>query len=171
MIFYDPIRRTFLKLLILPSLCYICMILNLLRSHQADLFGSWGGGGCVRTQRTPLPTGLYLSFINMRESLQEGLSVYSETMSISSFKTQHKKWQMSFSVAIIMQSSFQNYVTYDAKLQLFQFKFLHHILYSNVILLKIRYTSSPACSFCLQAYEKIIHFFCECDISKTFWHD
>ena len=31
-----------LKLLILPSLCYICMILNLLRSHQADLFGSWG---------------------------------------------------------------------------------------------------------------------------------
>ena len=146
------------------------MILNLLRSHQVDLFGSWGGG-CVRTQRTPLPTGLYLSFINMRESLQEGLSVYSETMSISSFKTQHKKWQMSFSVAIIMQSSFQNYVTYDAKLQLFQFKFLHHILYSNVILLKIRYTSSPACSFCLQAYEKIIHFFCECDISKTFWHD
>ena len=28
---------------------------NILRFHQADLFGSWGGGGCVRTPRTPPP--------------------------------------------------------------------------------------------------------------------
>ena len=46
-----------LKLSILPSPCYFCIILNILRSHQSDLFGSWGGGG-VRTPRTPLPTGL-----------------------------------------------------------------------------------------------------------------
>ena len=31
-----------LKLPILPSPCYFCIILNILRSHQADLFGSWG---------------------------------------------------------------------------------------------------------------------------------
>ena len=34
-----------LKLSILASPCYFCIILNILRSHQADLFGSWGGGG------------------------------------------------------------------------------------------------------------------------------
>ena len=34
-----------LKLSILPLPRYFCIILNLLRSHQADLFGSWGGGG------------------------------------------------------------------------------------------------------------------------------
>ena len=33
------------KLSILASPCYFCIILNILRSHQADLFGSWGGGG------------------------------------------------------------------------------------------------------------------------------
>ena len=45
-----------LKLSILPSPCYFSIILNILRSHQADLFsslGGWGGGGgCVRTPRT-----------------------------------------------------------------------------------------------------------------------
>ena len=39
-----------LNLSILPSPCYFCIILNILRSHQADLFGSWGA--------SPLPTGL-----------------------------------------------------------------------------------------------------------------
>ena len=36
-----------LKLSILPSPRYFCIILNLLRSHKVDLFGSWrrGGGG------------------------------------------------------------------------------------------------------------------------------
>ena len=33
-----------LKLSILPSPCYFCIILNILRSHKADLFGSWRGG-------------------------------------------------------------------------------------------------------------------------------
>ena len=47
-----------LKLSILPSPCYFCIILNILRSHQADLFGYWG----VRTppHPPPLPTGLHL---------------------------------------------------------------------------------------------------------------
>ena len=47
-----------LKLSILPSPCYFCIILNILRSHQADLFGSWGvgGGGCVlRAPPPPYP--------------------------------------------------------------------------------------------------------------------
>ena len=36
------------KLSILTPPRYFCMILNLLRSHQADLFGSWVGGGGAR---------------------------------------------------------------------------------------------------------------------------
>ena len=36
-----------LKMLISPSLCYFCIILNILRSHKVDLFGSWGGGGVL----------------------------------------------------------------------------------------------------------------------------
>ena len=46
-----------LKWSILPSPCYFCNILNILRSHQADLFGSWGGA-CAPRAPPPLPTGL-----------------------------------------------------------------------------------------------------------------
>ena len=42
-----------LKLSILPSPGYFCIILNILRSHQAVLFGSWGGGGGARAPRAP----------------------------------------------------------------------------------------------------------------------
>ena len=53
-----------LKLSILPSPCYFCIVLKILWSHQADLFGSWrrgvgGGGGACAPRATPsLPTGL-----------------------------------------------------------------------------------------------------------------
>ena len=47
-----------LKLSILPSPHYFSIILNLLRSHQADLFGSWGGGACTPPPPPALPTGL-----------------------------------------------------------------------------------------------------------------
>ena len=41
------------KLSILTPPRYFCIILNLLRSHQEDLFGSLGGGGgCVLTPHT-----------------------------------------------------------------------------------------------------------------------
>ena len=41
-----------LKLSILLSPRYVCIILNLLRSHQADLFGSWGGARTLPTACT-----------------------------------------------------------------------------------------------------------------------
>ena len=43
-----------LKLLIFSSPCYFCIVLNILRSHQADLFGSWMGA-----YAPPLPTSLF----------------------------------------------------------------------------------------------------------------
>ena len=41
------------KLSILPLLRYFCNILNLLRSYQADPFGSWGGGGACAPPASP----------------------------------------------------------------------------------------------------------------------
>ena len=41
------------------SPCYFCIILDILRSHQADLFGFFflGGGACA-PRAPPLPTGM-----------------------------------------------------------------------------------------------------------------
>ena len=49
------IARNALKQSMLPSPCYFCIILNLLRSHQTDLFGSGrGGGGACTLRATPV---------------------------------------------------------------------------------------------------------------------
>ena len=50
------------QLSILTPRRYFCFILNLLPSHQADLFGSLGGGeGSACASRAPhLPTGLIM---------------------------------------------------------------------------------------------------------------
>ena len=63
-----------LKLSIIPSPRYFCNILNILRPHQADLFGSWGGA-CA----PPLPTGLVKVTVQFerRFRLMEHISVIS----------------------------------------------------------------------------------------------
>ena len=59
-------------------------------------------------------------------------------------------------------------VTYEPYLQSFQYKVLHSILYTNDLLYKIKYVSSPLCSLCQQTTETMSHIFLDCIFSKSF---
>ena len=56
-------------------------------------------------------------------------------------------WQLIFSLAFKITS----YI----KLQFFQYKFLHNILYTNYKLFRLKYIDSPMCTFCNTTAEKI----------------
>ena len=74
------------------------------------------------------------------------------------------QWQLIF--------SFIFKITFHTKLQAFQFKFLHRIIiYLNSRLFKIKLVDSPICSFCHEAEETLVHLFCECPVSKSFWNE
>ena len=70
-------------------------------------------------------------------------------------------WQLIFSVAFKITS----YI----KLQIFHYTFLHHILYTNDKLFRLKYVDSPMCTFCNTTEETILHLFCECKEVKNFW--
>ena len=51
----------------------------------------------------------------------------------------------------------------------FQYKVLNYILYTNDLLLKIGYVSSPNCTFCKENRETVHHILFECSFSRRFW--
>ena len=79
-----------MKLSILLSPHYFSIILNLLRSHQADLFGSWGGGGgggygpadayrmltsCFQLPQEPRERSIATIFFNCSDKLVPGTKI------------------------------------------------------------------------------------------------
>ena len=62
-------------------------------------------------------------------------------------------------------------ITSYTKLQFFQYKFLHNILYTNYKLFRLKYVDSPMCSFWNTTENTILHLFCECKEVKNFWID
>lgn len=63
------------------------------------------------------------------------------------------------------------YFTIDVKLQWFQFRITHRILSTNTLLYKLGIRESNMCTFCEEEPETLIHFFCECRISRNFWSE
>ena len=61
--------------------------------------------------------------------------------------------------------------TNEAKLRVFQFKFLHRKLATNCFLLKIGIKSNDQCSFCKESSETLLHLFWECPLVKSFWNE
>ena len=57
----------------------------------------------------------------------------------------------------------------DTKIIYFQFKYLHHILATNLFLYKIKVRDNPLCSFCNDYIENYEHLFWNCQFVKTFW--
>ena len=62
-------------------------------------------------------------------------------------------------------------ITLHTKLQNFQFKFLHHIIYTNSKLFKMKLVNSPICSYCQMLEETLLHLFCECKATREFWNN
>ena len=59
--------------------------------------------------------------------------------------------------------------TLDTKARMFQYNFLHNILYANKMLFKFGKVTSPRCSFCKLHDETVIHLICDCLIVKELW--
>ncbi len=59
--------------------------------------------------------------------------------------------------------------TVDIKLRWFQFRLIHRILGTNSFLFKINKTGSNLCTFCNNEEETLIHLFCSCTHTISFW--
>ena len=62
-------------------------------------------------------------------------------------------------------------VTLDTYSRIFQYKCLNNILYLNNALYKMNLVDSPLCSFCKEQNESISHFFYDCRVTQSLWHE
>ena len=60
--------------------------------------------------------------------------------------------------------------TLDTKARMFQYNFLHNILYANKMPLKFGKVTSPRCSFCKLHDETVIHLIYDCLIVRELWN-
>ena len=113
-----------------------------------------------------------LDFINGRQKVCSSVYPYIvRKIARHPLKTM-EKWQNKFpDVSLNWQSIFHLAfsVTYDTKLQSFQYKFLHNIIYTNAMLYKMKIVASPLCTFCQMTPETASHLFLDCTTVKQFW--
>ena len=62
-------------------------------------------------------------------------------------------------------------VTKDPKLCWFQYRLLHRILPTNVLLFKMKIKDTTSCAFCNTEEETLLHLFFHCNIVNKFWGD
>ena len=74
------------------------------------------------------------------------------------------KWRSELETDIYFENGFSNIskITYDYKLQNFQYKLLHRILPTNTFVVKIGIKDSDLCSFCKIATDSILHYIWQC---------
>ena len=60
-------------------------------------------------------------------------------------------------------------ITIDTRLRWFQFRLVHRILGVNSFLAKIGRRDDNLCTFCHAESETLVHLFCTCEITLTFW--
>jgi len=60
-------------------------------------------------------------------------------------------------------------VAKETRLQLLQWKLLHNIYPTNILLLKMKVTETNKCNDCTESVDFIEHFFFECPRVLTFW--
>ena len=61
--------------------------------------------------------------------------------------------------------------TKETKLIMFQYKTIHHILFTNSLLYKLKKVSSPHCPFCPAIHQTVTHLFVECVQASIFWSE
>ena len=59
--------------------------------------------------------------------------------------------------------------TIDTRLRWFQYRLIHRILGTNSFLFKIKKLDSNLCTFCNSQEETLIHLFCSCAATISFW--
>ena len=101
-----------------------------------------------------------------------------ETLSsqISSEPTAMKKYNEMFNTETFQLDWERVYslpfkITLDTKLREFQYKILHRIRYTNVMLFKLGLAETPLCYFCNEELETLEHFLFHCEKVNTFWNE
>ena len=61
--------------------------------------------------------------------------------------------------------------TKETKLIMFQYKIIHHILFTNSLLYKLKNVSSRHCPFCPAIHQTVTHLFVECVQVSIFWSE
>ena len=61
--------------------------------------------------------------------------------------------------------------TKETKLIMFQYKIIHHILFTNSLLYKLKKVSSTHCPFCPAIHQTVTHLFVECVQASIFWSE
>ena len=54
---------------------------------------------------------------------------------------------------------------------MFQYKFIHNILYTNAILYKMEKVPGPFCPYCTNVEQTVNHLLVSCPIAVSFWSD
>ena len=62
-------------------------------------------------------------------------------------------------------------ITLNTKLREFQYKILHRICYTNILLFKFGLADSPLFYFCNKELETLEHFLFYCNKVSTFWNE
>ena len=78
--------------------------------------------------------------------------------------------RQNLSMATHIQLGFQNYLPHKASSVSVQI-FASYYIYITSRLFNIKLVNSPICSFCHDAEETLVHLFCECPVSKSFWNE
>ena len=61
-------------------------------------------------------------------------------------------------------------VTKETRLQVLQWKILHNIYPTNILLCKMKVRDDQMCSYCNDVVDYIEHFFFDCSTIKKFWN-
>ncbi|KAK6186344.1 hypothetical protein SNE40_008396 [Patella caerulea] len=72
---------------------------------------------------------------------------------------------------IKMMFKLAHHVNINSKLQNFQYKYIHRIIYTNKLLCKLKMTESTLCSFCLSDIETVNHLFIYCTYTQRIWNE
>ena len=85
-----------------------------------------------------------------------------------------RKWKIHFNIDDRIWQTYCNInfsSTIDVDLRWFQYKVMHRILFTNVLLFKLKLVEDDLCSFCHMHTETLIHFFCDCKFSINIWSE
>lgn len=121
---------------------------------------------------------LYLEFSLTDTPLFHGIRLYHakqfRCMLVHSRKTEPCSvgfWKNKFNYNINKSDWLMSFMSsQETRLRVLQWKLLHNIYPTNILLFKMKVTENNLCSYCTEKVDFIEHFFFDCPIVKKFWN-
>lgn len=130
----------------------------------------WKRSGCHSTDVMNNNNIMHFNAIRASSISQHIYKMYLHRL--SKVPTAREKWSCSFKDLTKKDwdrfFKIPYYTVLDAKLQYFQFKFLHRIIATNKLLALMGINDTEVCSFCNRETENIEHLFWDCNFTGSF---